>query len=62
MTNDEKPAESSRLLNLLSCPICGIAMTLTQIRPGDPGYDRLTFRCDTCNSSDTIVVKTKRDE
>ncbi|MEH2511992.1 transposase-like protein [Nitrobacteraceae bacterium AZCC 1564] len=61
MPSDDHPAapRGSILLNILSCPDCGATMTLTHIVPGDPGYQRLTFRCETCHRSETIVVKTK---
>ena len=47
---------ATNLLKLLSCPVCGLAMSLSHIKPGEAGYDRLTFVCRDCRSSDTIVV------
>ena len=47
---------ATNLLKLLSCPVCGLAMNLSHIKPGEAGYDRLTFVCRDCRSSDTIIV------
>ncbi len=59
MPDDDAPAapRGSILLNILSCPDCGATMTLTHIVPGDPDYQRLIFRCETCHRSETIIVK-----
>lgn len=60
MASDD-PAGGSILLRLLSCPDCGEIMALTHITPGEPGYQRLTFRCEICHRSETVLVRTARD-
>ncbi len=57
----DTPADptGSILLNILTCPDCAATMTLTHIVPGDPGYHRLIFRCETCHRSEAIIVRTK---
>jgi hypothetical protein len=36
-------------------------MALTHIMPDEPGYQRLTFRCETCHRSETVLVRTARE-
>ncbi|WP_458757073.1 hypothetical protein ACSVBT_15010 [Afipia sp. TerB] len=57
MTSKEHPQPAaSNLLNLLSCPECGLQMTLLLIKPGEAGFDRLTFVCRECHTSETIIT------
>jgi hypothetical protein len=49
--------QSSILLKLLNDPDCQKTMTLTHISPGEPGYHRLTFRCEDCHHDEVVAVK-----
>ena len=61
MASDDSAGGGSILLRLLSCADCGEIMTLTHIMPDEPGYQRLTFRCETCHRSETVLVRTARE-
>jgi len=54
---DRPDQNNSILFRILNCPDCGKTMTFTHISPGEPGYHRLTFRCDDCHHTETILVK-----
>jgi hypothetical protein len=54
--NGPSTAGAINLLNLLSCPGCGAQMVLLHIKPGEIGFDRLTFVCRECHVSETIVT------
>jgi transposase-like protein len=60
-SDDPAAGGGSILLRLLSCPDCGEIMALTRIMPDEPGYQRLTFRCETCHRSETVLVRTARE-
>ncbi|KQW20936.1 hypothetical protein ASC80_12275 [Afipia sp. Root123D2] len=47
---------AKNLLSLLSCPTCGLQMVLSHIQPGQTGFERLTFVCRNCHSSETVIV------
>jgi hypothetical protein len=41
------------------CPKCSEQMMLARIEPDQPGHDKRTFECLTCECVETIVVKYK---
>jgi hypothetical protein len=55
-----EPATSySKSITRPPCSKCGTQMLLARIEPDKPNYDKRTFECATCESSESFVVKYK---
>ncbi|MET0676450.1 MAG: hypothetical protein ABW175_11685 [Bradyrhizobium sp.] len=56
--NDDK----SPLIDLLTCPVCNLQMTISQSFPEASGSDLVRYRCDQCGGIETIrLIRRIRD-
>jgi Transposase zinc-ribbon domain len=45
------------ILERPNCPACGGRMRPTRLEPDDLGYERRTFECSTCRTTETEIVE-----